>query len=139
MLRNVVSFCENKSDCRRAQVLNYFSENFRPEDCQNTCDNCRSDAKFVTKNLTEYAAAALELVKELEEHSVTLLQCVDAFRGSTKSRLKSYAPTHFGKGGNFERGVVERLFQKMIEDGAMVEESVRNKAGFVTNYLKVCY
>ncbi|KAH7138182.1 hypothetical protein B0J11DRAFT_574183 [Dendryphion nanum] len=138
MLRNVIQFCENKSDCRRAQVLGYFSESFRPEDCNNTCDNCQSDLKFVEKDFTDHAKKAVELVTKLKKESVTLLQCVDAFRGSKGSRLKLLdLGGLFGFGADLERGDVERLFQKMIDDNAIWEESKTNKAGFVTNYIKI--
>lgn len=45
-LWRMVAFCENKTDCRRSQILNYFGEIFRREDCQQNretaCDNCKS-------------------------------------------------------------------------------------------------
>ncbi|KAF2176382.1 hypothetical protein K469DRAFT_645841 [Zopfia rhizophila CBS 207.26] len=137
MLRMVIQFCENKSDCRRVQVLKYFSEPFRREDCNETCDNCRSDSTFENKDLTKYAAAAVSLVSKVERRKVTLLQCVDAFRGVKGKKMTSAfsALDEFGFGADLERGDVERLFHRLIDDRALGEESVVNKAGFVTNYL----
>src|SRR6185312_12005660 len=40
-LEQMVSYCENKSICRRVQVLEYFGENISPHQCNNNCDNCR--------------------------------------------------------------------------------------------------
>lgn len=44
-LFRMVSFCENKTDCRRALQLNYFGEIFNREKCienkSTACDNCR--------------------------------------------------------------------------------------------------
>jgi bloom syndrome protein len=137
MLRNVIQFCENKSDCRRAQVLNYFSEQFRPEDCNQTCDNCRSDATYEEQDLTQYAVAALNLVAQVEDNKVTKLQCIDAFRGAKGSKLKPLQLEEFGFGQSLHRGDVERLFSALLQERALREESVMNKAGFATNYLKV--
>ncbi|CAG8641330.1 2632_t:CDS:2, partial [Paraglomus brasilianum] len=40
-LEQIVSYCENKSVCRRVQVLKYFGENLPSDQCNNNCDNCR--------------------------------------------------------------------------------------------------
>jgi bloom syndrome protein len=137
MLRNVIQFCENKSDCRRSQVLNYFSEPFKREDCKRTCDNCRSDATFESKDLTEYAKAAIRLVDQVKDNSVTMHQCADAFRGAKGSKLKSAGLAEFGFGENLERGDVDRLFQQLLEEHVLREDSKMNGAGFPVNYLKV--
>ncbi|KAF2266236.1 hypothetical protein CC78DRAFT_615306 [Lojkania enalia] len=137
MLRNVVQFCENKSDCRRVQVLNYFSEPFKRSDCHKTCDNCRSNSTFEEKDLTKHATAAIRLVKEVEKSNVTLLQCVDAFRGAKNSKMKDLDLDEFGFGEDLERGDVERLFNRLLDDNALIEKSVLNKAKFATNYLHV--
>ena len=139
MLRTVVQYCENKADCRRAQVLGYFSEPFDPANCNKTCDNCRSDASFVTKDLTDYAAMALKLVSKVHEDNVTMHQCVDAFRGAKSAKLKKRGLEEcgWGYGADLERGDNERIFQSLLESRALKEESVVNKVGFATNYLHV--
>ncbi|KAF2707360.1 hypothetical protein K504DRAFT_436864 [Pleomassaria siparia CBS 279.74] len=135
MLRNVIQFCENKSDCRRAQVLNYFSESFKREHCNETCDNCRSKETFEMKDLTQYAVAAIRLVDQVKDNNVTMHQCVDAFRGAKTSKLKSAGLEEFGFGEDLERGDADRLFQQLLEEKAFWEKSKTNKAGFATNYL----
>jgi len=46
-LARMVGYCENKTDCRRAQQLDYFGEIFNAELCKQDkatiCDNCRQD------------------------------------------------------------------------------------------------
>ena len=69
MLQNVIWFCDNKSDCRRVQVLRYFNERFGKGDCRRTCDNCDSNCMFETQDLTEYAAWAVKLVQAIEPQS----------------------------------------------------------------------
>ncbi|RMZ70179.1 family helicase [Pyrenophora seminiperda CCB06] len=132
-----VIYCENKADCRRAQVLGYFSEAFDASKCNNTCDNCRSDATFVTKDLTEYAAMAIKLVSQVHEDNVTMHQCVDAFRGAGAAKIKSSGLEEYGwgYGKDLERGDNERIFQHLLDAGAFKEKSKVNKVGFATNYL----
>lgn len=139
MLRTVVQYCENKADCRRAQVLGYFSEPFDPANCNKTCDNCRSDASFVNKDLTEYAAMAFKLVSKVHENNVTMHQCVDAFRGAKGAKIKKAGLEEYGwgYGADLDRGDNERIFQSLLEARALKEESIVNKVGFATNYLHV--
>ncbi|KAF1920449.1 hypothetical protein BDU57DRAFT_464888 [Ampelomyces quisqualis] len=137
MLRKVIQFCENKADCRRAQVLGYFSESFDPANCKATCDNCRSESSFVTKDLTEYAAMAIKLVSQVHEDNVTMHQCVDAFRGAKNAKIGSSGLMEhgWGFGEDLERGDNERIFQHLLDAGALRENSKVNRSGFATSYL----
>ena len=140
MLRNVVQFCENKSDCRRVQILSYFSEAFDKNDCHATCDNCQSGHTFEKQDLTHYAVKAVKMVMQLPKDSkVTLLQCVDAFRGANgKKRLEPFLHLkEFGYGKDLAREDGERLFQTLLERQALRNEPVKNKSGFNTNYIQV--
>ena len=138
MLRNVVQFCENRSDCRRVQVLKYFSESFERDDCNRSCDNCKSDSAFENRDFTEYAAAAVSLVGKIQATKVTLLHCVDVFRGGKGKKVSHHSELdEFGVGADLERGDVERLFHRLLDENALMEESVVNKAGFATNYIQV--
>lgn len=139
MLRTVIQYCENKADCRRAQVLGYFSESFDTAKCNSTCDNCRSDATFVTKDLTEYAAMAIKLVSRVHDDNVTMHQCVDAFRGASGAKIKKTGMEEYGWGfgKDLDRGDNERIFQYLLDGGAFKEHSKVNKVGFATSYLHV--
>ncbi|KZF24361.1 hypothetical protein L228DRAFT_259591 [Xylona heveae TC161] len=139
MLRNVVQFCENKSDCRRVQVLAYFNESFRKEDCHNGCDNCNSKSVFETHDYTEYASKALKLVRRFGRQRVTLLQCVDVFRGSKTKKILGSAQSRFpeyGAGSKLERGEAERLFYRLLSEGALEEVNVMNRKKFATQYIQ---
>jgi bloom syndrome protein len=138
MLRNVVQFCENKSDCRRVQILAYFNESFRGEDCHGTCDNCKSDATFENRDFSHDAKKAVELVKIFEQNNedVTVLHCIDIFRGSGKKMKKEHSQMPFyGAGSHIELGDVERLFYRLISDEALQEIS-KIKAKFTHQYVK---
>lgn len=140
MLRNVVQFCENKSDCRRVQVLAYFNETFRREDCHESCDNCNSTSVFETRDFTSQAALVIQLVERVAEQKVTVLQAVDMFRG-VRSKKAAHADQAafpgFGAGAHLDRGDVERLFYKLLSEGALEECNVVNRSGFAITYIQV--
>ena len=140
MLRKMVQFCENRSDCRRAQILAYFGETFRHEDCQNSCDNCRSESTFQMQDFTDFAAAAVRLVKELQNSKVTLLHCVDVFRGSKSKKITDAGHDRieeYGVGRDVDRADAERLFYRLLSEDALQEFNRVNKAGFAAQYLSV--
>ncbi|KAJ5287392.1 Bloom syndrome protein [Penicillium angulare] len=148
MLRNVVQFCENRSDCRRVQVLAYFNEQFRREDCANTCDNCKSDVVFEEQDFTEYASWAVKIVryfcnlpkpKNLKDNTnnVTVLYCVDILRGELK---RPKCPSHrqnpgYGKGSAIDRGQAERLFYRLLGEDALAENNQINGKDFAVQYI----
>lgn len=142
MLRNVVQYGENKSDCRRVQILAYFNEYFRREHCNKSCDNCKSDSVFETRDFSEYASSAIKLVRHFQEtlnENVTLQYCVNIFRGSVK---RPRSPEHRqipwnGAGSALELAEAERLFQRLLSEGAFREHNVVNASSFATQYLKV--
>ena len=140
MLRNVVQFCENRADCRRVQILKYFNEIFRQEDCNGACDNCNSHTTFETRDFTDHAALAIGLVRKIEDHNVTLLHCVDVFRGARNKKITDMHHDEiqeYGVGSNLERGNVERLFYRLITEDALREEQIMNKAGFPLQFVRV--
>ena len=140
MLRNVIQFCENKSDCRRVQVLNYFNESFKRDDCKASCDNCNSNSTFETQDFSELATAAISMVKRIEQTPVTLLYCVDVFRGSKTKKiadLHHYNIPEYGAASNIDRGDVERIFYRLLSEDALSEHNVMNKSGFANQYIHV--
>lgn len=142
MLRNVVQFCENRSDCRRVQILDYFSEQFRQEDCNAACDNCNSKSTFRSEDFTKYAKSAIQLVKQIQDEKVTILNCVDILRGGKSKKItdrRHNSLAQYGAGSTLERGDVERLFHRLLSEDALEEQHVVNKAGFATQYVSVSY
>lgn len=143
MLRTVVGFCENKSDCRRVQVLNYFSERFPKEKCHAQCDNCNSTDRFETRDYTDLSIAAVTLLKSLinqRKENVTLLRLVDIMRGG---RSKAFTDQNydelqgFGAAAGQDRNDIERLLYHLVSQNVLAEWSKHNKMGFSTNYIEV--
>ena len=142
LLRNVVQFCENRSDCRRAQVLAYFNEHFLPKECHNTCDNCSSNGTFETRDISDHAKKVIRLVQRIQEDNATVLQCVDVYRGHKSKIVKdrSYDDLQeYGQGSELDRGDVERLFYRLITEKALSEVNIKNGLGFPIQYVKLGY
>lgn len=140
MLRNVIQFCENRSDCRRVQILNYFNESFNAEDCHGACDNCNSTSTFETQDFSEYATIAINLVGKIQKENVTLLHCVDILRGGKNKKISDLNHNQleeYGAVSHLERGGVERLFYRLLSEDALTEHHVVNKAGFASQYVGV--
>jgi bloom syndrome protein len=150
MLRNVVQYCDNKSDCRRVQVLSYFSERFSVDGCKKTCDNCNSNSTFETHDFSQHAVSAVNLVSQLAQQKVkeypveylkvTLLYCVEIFRGINSKKIKDAGHDQlreYSAGSDLGREDAERLFQLLLAEDALEEKNVVNKAGFASSYIGV--
>jgi bloom syndrome protein len=139
MLSSMIQFCENRSDCRRVQVLAYFGEKFSEEDCEHTCDNCSSDTIFKEVDVTTQAQAAMRIVQKLQEENVTLLHCVDILRGAATKKIKDRGHEKvewFGAAKDMARGEVERLYFRLFMENALAEHNIM-KGGFASQYLHV--
>ncbi|TIA90426.1 hypothetical protein E3P99_01588 [Wallemia hederae] len=139
-LRQVVQFCLNKTDCRRTQVLNYFGEQFDPRKCHKTCDNCFEGVGTEKRDVTEEAKHAVNLVKDVFKSGVTMLHCVDAFKGSGAAKIRDKGHDKlpsFAKGSHMEKGDVERLFQLLWTEQVLGERYEQNKQGFTNAYIKL--
>ena len=142
MLQKVVQYCENKSDCRRVQVLAYFSETFQKENCQGACDNCNSAYSFEMQDFTDLASSAVRLLKSIEERDVkvTLPRCMDVFRGAKYKKLTEDDQgcfQEYGTGADLDRTTLERLFNRLILEDAFAEKNIKNRRGFPIQYLEV--
>ncbi|KIW14538.1 hypothetical protein PV08_07322 [Exophiala spinifera] len=139
LLRNVVQFCENRSDCRRKQVLNYFNEHFDPAECKNGCDNCTSTSTFVTEDFSEHARHIVSLVNRVHRDNVTILHCVDVYRGAKLKKITELQHDQldeFGLGSELIRGDVERIFNRLIWEDALEPFNQTNRSGFTTEYIR---
>lgn len=141
LLAKMVQFCENRHDCRRANILSYFGENFDKEECQNNCDNCTSGAVFEQKDVSSYAQAALRIVQNIQNDNFTLLHAVDILRGAKNAKMGG-ANDHqkmaeYGAASDLPRGEVDRIFSRLNMENAVKEYSVFRKNGFPNQYVQV--
>lgn len=135
-LREVIQYCENKVDCRRQLVLQYFGERFDKSQCNRTCDNCERATKVTIVDRTDYAIKALKLSEALPDRH-TLNQLVDMFKGSTAKRYAQLQDIPFyGAAADLSKTEAERILQNMLTNQVFATVCKSNAHGFVSSYLK---
>ncbi|KAI5307357.1 ATP-dependent DNA helicase sgs1, partial [Ascosphaera atra] len=138
MLRTMVDYCTNRVDCRRVQILRYFSERFTNDQCKKCCDTCRSNMKFKYEDYTSYALEAMRLVQRtFTRHRLTIKNYEDAFRGSRSKKLEALRnDSAFGAGASLDHTILARLFQQLLTDNALAEDNnAKNGLGFSLKYI----
>lgn len=138
-LRQVIQYCENKTDCRRRQVLHFFNETFEPKDCRKKCDNCCSEVVSVTRDVTDHCVNIVKMVRSLQHDKVTVIHCQDVYKGSKSSKILKLGhnlDSSHGMGKNLERGDMERIFFHLQSEGCLLEYQVM-KGGFASTYVKL--
>lgn len=140
-LQQVMSYCDNLSDCRRKLILSYFSENFDSKLCGKNCDNCRdrNNTETEEKNITETAKKLARMVEKIQNDRVTLIHCQDIFKGSRSSRMVQTGHTNLeehGAGKNMTKSDIERIFFHLVTVRILEEYSVMNNSGFASSYVR---
>ncbi|PRT55991.1 ATP-dependent helicase SGS1 [Wickerhamiella sorbophila] len=132
LLRRVIGYCENKVDCRRSQVLQYFNEDFDPRLCNKTCDNCinRSLVEMSVKDVSNEAKIIISLVEALNGSNITMIQCIALLR-----KAKAGSPPQAGALSQWDRTHVERIMHHLYTIGVFEDRIVTNKMGFSNSYL----
>ncbi|KAI8600434.1 hypothetical protein EDD21DRAFT_134127 [Dissophora ornata] len=155
-LQQMIMYCENKMDCRRAQVLSYFGEHFSPLDCANTCDNCRRNLKFDVKDVSTEAKTIIGFVRKIvynedpstrmnlynytarrEMDRFTLAYFVDLFRGAKTKKISQYGHERLeghGLGKNWGRTDAERLARLLVSK-KVLDERVESCGQAFANYV----
>ncbi|GAB1608931.1 syndrome homolog isoform X1, partial [Argonauta hians] len=147
-LFQMVRYCENKADCRRGQLLQYFGEyNFNTDICNDFpgagCDNCTSKATFHVRDVTEDVKVIVRFVKDMchdRKFNCTLIHLTEVFRGSkNKSVLSSGHNNHelHGRGQSFAVQDATRLLRKLVIDSVLTEELVVTAMDHTVCYVKL--
>ncbi|RXG58489.1 Bloom syndrome protein-like [Armadillidium vulgare] len=140
-LFRMVAYCENKTDCRRAQLLNYFGEIFDREDCRKSVGN--NDA-FIKVDVTKEARLFVQGVCQLCRggrwtNSYTLTHIIDIFKGSENKKIiecgHNNNPLH-GAGRGWSRNDAERLGRRLVLEGYLMEELVLNRDDIANAYVR---
>jgi len=130
LLLETVAYSES-SVCRRKQLLHYFGEIFKEENCQN-CDNCMHPRKkFEGK---QYVQIVLETVLAVKQQFKNK-HVINIIIGKNSATIKSYKHNklpQFGKGAAKEekfwnavirQALIERLLTKDIENYGLLKIS----------------
>lgn len=88
-LHEMVSYCENRVDCRRTMTLKYFGENFDPAKCNQSCDNCKDVGQIFSKDVTDAAKVILEIIQQLSMRNEAKGPLVnEIFRGAKSKGVR---------------------------------------------------
>lgn len=129
----MVDFCENVTDCRRTQQLNYFAEHFTRDQCLenrgSACDNCLRIDEYKMNDVTADCITIINAIKELcsGRSRFTLLHMVDVFKGSEIKKIITFGhnKTKFhGLLRHWERNDVQRLMHKLVIDNYLKEDMI---------------
>ena len=139
LLMETVSYSES-SVCRRKQLLHYFGEIFRDDNCQN-CDNCmHPKKKFEGK---QYVQLVLETVLAVKQQFKNK-HIINIIIGKNTATIKSYKHNKisvFGKGEEkdekfwnavIRQALIERFLTKDIENYGILKVSAEGLK-FLTN------
>ncbi|XP_076626851.1 Bloom syndrome helicase [Colletes latitarsis] len=145
-LFKMVSFCENKTDCRRTLQLNYFGEVFSREQCiankATSCDNCRNKDDFTMLDATDHAKQIMKAVRDINQTkqcNLTLVFLTDIFKGSDLKKIRESGLTKlplYGLGRSWNRGDIERLLHYMVLKEYLKEQMYINN-DIACAYLKI--
>lgn len=141
-MREVLRFCNNKTDCRRSQVLAFFNETFDPVNCHQGCDVClgRDENQFTVKDVTIDAQNAIRMIQAFDSRDkITILNAVDCFRGTNGSNKGLDSNPHFGVGKDWSRDDAQRLITTLVIEGGLGEKYLENGAGWSNAYLRVSW
>ncbi|XP_050061310.1 recQ-like DNA helicase Blm isoform X2 [Aphis gossypii] len=145
-LCRIVSYCENKMDCRRALQLNYFDEHFDKAQCianeMTTCDNCRIKHSIKLIDVTEESINLIKAIQKIcsSGNNFTFNHFVDIFKGKKTPKVVLHGHEHsniFGKGLHWDKHDIERLIHKLILEGYLCEEMVAFKSDIMNAYIRI--
>nr|XP_018267072.1 uncharacterized protein I303_01055 [Kwoniella dejecticola CBS 10117]OBR89230.1 hypothetical protein I303_01055 [Kwoniella dejecticola CBS 10117] len=140
-MNEVLRYCANKADCRRAQVLSFFNETFDPQDCNHGCDVClrREDDVFTTKDVTSHAVKVIQMIQNFhKDDRITIVNAAECFKGVRGSSGKGLDQNpFFGAGSEWSRADGERLIQTLVIEGILAEFCVASAAGWTNAYLEL--
>ncbi|ODA83810.1 hypothetical protein RJ55_02326 [Drechmeria coniospora] len=136
MLNRVTAFCDNKSDCRRTEILRYFGEDFTPSQCSKSCDNCKAGLVFELQDFSTQAVAAIRVVQH--QRRLTANQCADILLGK---KYPDHEPQNWDEWRDAAQGLkkheVVRIIDRLSAEKAFSENNVVTKYGMATQYLEL--
>ncbi|EWZ27746.1 bloom syndrome protein [Fusarium oxysporum Fo47] len=135
MLNRVTAFCDNKSDCRRVEILRYVGEDFTAAQCCKTCDNCKAGLIFEQREFSEYAIAAIRVVQA--QRRITAVQCADILMGRKYPPEARHSDDWYGMAKSLKKHELARVLDKLLAEKAFHENNQVGHHGMAIQYLKL--
>ena len=146
-LYRMSQYCDNHTDCRRSQILEYFGELFDRKKCienkQTLCDNCTAFTTnaFKLKDITAEAISIIKGIRELNGLDVTLLHVSEILKGSMNVKVVEKQHNHLemhGKLSQYKKNDIERVIRRLIFDGYLKEDvKILQHTDTVASYIKI--
>ncbi|RMJ05019.1 hypothetical protein CDV36_014307 [Fusarium kuroshium] len=133
MLNRVTAFCDNRSDCRRAEILRYFGEEFTAGQCRKTCDNCKAGLIFEQQDFSEHAIAAIRVVQA--QGRITAVQCADILMGKYPPYAAHLSDNWYGMAESLEKHELIRVIVKLSAEKVFGENNHVGNHGMAIQYL----
>ncbi len=141
-------YADNRTDCRRAQILEYFGEIFDRNKCidskmSTACDNCLTFASdgFETINIFDMVLAICRGVQSVGNTDATLLHYCEILKGSMNAKVVKDGHDKLemhGKMKAYKKNDVERVLRQLICDGYLVEDvKINSYTDTVACYIKL--
>ncbi|EXL64697.1 bloom syndrome protein [Fusarium oxysporum f. sp. conglutinans race 2 54008] len=136
MLNRVTAFCDNKSDCRRVEILRYFGEDLSAEQCRKTCDNCKAGLIFEQREFSEDAIAAIRVIQA--QRRITAVQCADILMGRKYPPYEARSSDDwYGMAKSLKKHELIRVLDNLLAEKAFHENNQVGHHGMAIQYLKL--
>ncbi|KAH8359399.1 hypothetical protein KR093_006512 [Drosophila rubida] len=135
-LHRIVGYCENLTDCRRAQQLDYFGEHFTSEQClanrQTACDNCLKKRNYSQIDALEQCRKVACAVRDLcsGRSRFTLLHLADVLKGAMIKKIIEFGHNktpHHGALKDWDKLDIQRLLRHMVLKEYLKEDLIITK------------
>ncbi|XP_014298440.1 recQ-like DNA helicase Blm isoform X1 [Microplitis demolitor] len=145
-LAKMISFCENKTDCRRVLQLRYFGEIFDQKYCiknqATTCDNCRNKENFTMTDMTEDAKDIVRAVRDIIQSrkcNLTLIYLMEVLKGCDLKKIRDSGMNRdvlFGKFKSWNKSDIDRFLHQLVFENYLSED-LQNIKEIVVAYVKL--
>ncbi|KAF9052374.1 ATP-dependent DNA helicase [Hymenopellis radicata] len=126
-VRLVMQYCENDTECRRVQLLQFFGEKFDPALCRRRCNNCANREILVEQDVTKEAHEAINLVQSLDAQNLTQDQCRSIFQGKAPPNKGSFSHySFFGAGSHLAKTWLNNYSTSYYNHDVFREVSIQN-------------
>lgn len=145
----MAQYCDNKTDCRRAQILEYFGEKFDRRKCieskmKTICDNCQllESNKCSIIDISSDAAIICRGIQQLSvRDDITLLHLSEILKGSMNSKITEKGHQHLemhAKLSKYKKNDIERIVRKLVFLSFLREDvKILQHSDTVASYIKV--
>jgi bloom syndrome protein len=147
-LYRMAAYCDNRIDCRRSQILEYFGQRFDESKCigsimKTECDNC--GGKRNSQKLTDIRDIAVKIcdgVRALGERTnITLLHLSEILKGSKNAKIIEKGHDQISMHSllsSYKKNDIERIIRKLVYSNYLREDvQIIQSADTVASYIKI--